>query len=80
MTRSNPAESLSQMRKMKKCPNCLTYIALDDKKCPACKSRVGKIGTDGIAKRPVDWMSYFRAILMWVILGLYMWWAFFREK
>ena len=80
MTTSNSAESQSPMRKMKKCPNCLTYIPLDDKKCPACKSKVGKIGADGIAKRPVEWMSYFRAILLWVIFCLYMWWAFLREK
>jgi len=80
MTKSNPAESKALARKMKKCPNCLTYISLDDEKCPACKSRVGKIGKDGIAKRPVNWTSYIRAMLLWVIFGLYIWWAFFREK
>ncbi|MFC1515407.1 hypothetical protein ACFL7E_01465 [Thermodesulfobacteriota bacterium] len=43
-------------------------------------NQFGNIGKDGIAKKPVDWMSYIRAILMWAIFGLYMWWAFLREK
>ena len=80
MATPNDAESKSPTRKMKKCPNCFTYIQLDEKKCPACQSKVGNIGKDGIAKKPVDWMSYFRAVLMWTIFGLYMWWAFLREK
>ena len=80
MENSNDADGKSPLRKMKKCPECFTYIAIDDKVCHSCKAKVGKIGKDGIALRPINWMSYIRALMMWVIFGLYIWWAFLREK
>ena len=80
MSASNTAGRQALSRKMKKCPECFTLVPVDDKVCTACNSKIGKIGADGVAKRPVDWMSYVKAILMWVLFCVYIWWAFLQEK
>jgi hypothetical protein len=65
---------------MKKCPECFTYLQLDDKVCFACHTKVGKMDKNGIAARPVDFLAYMRCLLMWAIFFLYIWWAFLRDK
>ena len=66
---------------MKKCPFCFTHLAIDDEVCTACRKSVGKkVDKYGFAKKAVDWSSYFRALSMWLILGLYLWWTFLRNK
>jgi len=69
-----------QSQKLKKCPECFAYLPIDAQVCVSCKKKVGKIDKHGIAKKPVDWMSYVRCLLMWCLFCLYMWWAFLRDK
>ncbi|MCD6184605.1 MAG: hypothetical protein J7K84_02255 [Deltaproteobacteria bacterium] len=61
----------------KKCPDCLTILPLDAKKCTACGKKVGEIDKTGFAKRPINWMSYVISFLAWVAFCFYIWWAFF---
>jgi hypothetical protein len=65
---------------VKKCPECRTYLPLEVKKCTSCGSRVGPVDSHGMAKRPIDWGSYARCLLLWALLGVYLWWAFLKEK
>jgi RNA polymerase subunit RPABC4/transcription elongation factor Spt4 len=61
----------------KKCPECYEYIPLESKVCPFCKVRVGKIGKHGMAERLTNWRAYIICITLWIILGIYVKWAFF---
>jgi hypothetical protein len=62
----------------KKCPSCYAYIALDAQKCPHCKAKVGMVDKHGMASKRVDWRSYIICILAWIVLGVYVWFAFLR--
>ena len=64
----------------KKCPECFTFLPREAKVCHSCNIKVGEAQKDGIAKRPVDWMSYVTAILAAIIFGVFVWWSFFRSK
>jgi len=77
-TKHNNNEAYSS--RMKKCPECFTYLPIDAEVCVSCKIKVGKLGKHGLAQKPVDWLSYVRCLSMWVIFGLYMWWVFLRDK
>jgi phage FluMu protein Com len=62
----------------KKCPECLTPMPLNANRCTACNQRLGEINKIGIAKRPVDWLSYVYAIAAVGALGYFTYWLFFR--
>jgi len=63
-------KSKAQSQRMKKCPVCFTYLPID-----------AEISDKyGFAKKSVDWISYIRALSMWIILGLYLWWTFLKNK
>lgn len=79
MESSNDVRGKGVDRSIKKCPECHAYMPLEAKKCPECHKRVGSAGRDGIAKKAIDWSSYFTCLLVWVLLGVYLWWAFFRK-
>ena len=64
----------------KRCPECFNYVSLETKKCPKCKTRLGKVEKFGMAKRTVDWTAYVIALVAIVGFGLYIWWAFLREQ
>jgi len=80
MTAFDDDKGKKELRSVKKCPECRMYLPLEVKKCTSCGSRVGPIGRDGIAKRPIDWGAYARCLLLWILLSVYLWWAFLREK
>ena len=63
----------------KRCPECFTKLPLKATKCPACNQKVQEVGKFGIAKKPVNWIGYITAIGLWVGLGFYVWWAFFKS-
>jgi hypothetical protein len=66
-------KSKGPSQRLKKCPFCFTYLAIDAETCTACRKRVGeKMDRFGFAKKSVDWSSYIRALSMWIILGLYL--------
>lgn len=74
-------KSKGQPQRLKKCPVCFTYLPIDAEICTACRKKVGKkIDKYGFAKKSVDWVSYIRAFSMWIILGLYLWWTFLKDK
>lgn len=64
---------------IKKCPECLAQLALDTDICFSCKQKVGGVDRYGKAKKPVDWKAYTICVLAWTFLGVYVWWAFFRQ-
>jgi len=57
----------------KKCYECFEHMKLDAVECPACKSRVGPVDRNGIAKKPVDWTSYVVFLVAFVVLVLFVW-------
>lgn len=61
----------------KKCHECYEYVPLDAKVCPFCKAKLGKIGDHGMAEKLTDWKGYIICIVLWVILVVYVKWAFF---
>lgn len=61
----------------KKCPECYSYIPLNTRVCPACKTRLGDLGKHGMAERLINWKSYIICIVLWVIFAAYVKWAFF---
>ena len=63
----------------KKCPECYEFMALDAKICPACKIKVRKMDSTGMARRATDWKAYLIAFFAILIFILYIWWAFFKE-
>ncbi len=60
----------------KRCPECFTSLPLDAKECFVCHTRVGKVDTDGKAKRAPDWIAYIVCILSWAVFFIYIKWAF----
>ena len=63
----------------KKCPYCSEHLPLDARICSSCKKKVGKVELHGMAKKTIDWRAYTLAIISWIALCVYIWWAFFRE-
>ena len=63
----------------KRCPECYAYAPLQAKRCPDCNIRLGEVDRHGMAKRTVNWSSYFSAALAIGALAAYFWWAFFRK-
>jgi len=63
----------------KKCPECFTHLPLNAKKCTVCNTLVSDVNRHGMAKRPIDWRAYTICFLSWLVLGLYIWWAFLRD-
>jgi hypothetical protein len=64
----------------KKCPECLVYLARDDKVCFSCGTKVKEADSMGIAKRYVNWKAYLYSLVTAVAFGLYVWWAFFKPE
>ena len=60
----------------KKCYECFEHMKLDAIECPFCKSRVGPVDRDGIAKKPVDWISYVVFLVALAALALFVWKVF----
>ncbi|MFH2218532.1 MAG: hypothetical protein ABII68_02580, partial [Pseudomonadota bacterium] len=48
----------SQKYDTKRCPECRTHLPAAATKCTACGQKVGEATPSGIAKKPVDWVSY----------------------
>ena len=61
----------------KKCPECYTYIPIDAKVCPSCKTRVGKVTKGGMAARPTNWKTNVLCLIAWIVFALYIRYAFF---
>lgn len=61
----------------KKCPECYAYVPAEAKVCPSCKKRIGKRMAHGMADKPINWKAYIVCALAWLILILYLKWAFF---
>lgn len=64
----------------KRCPECMKYVSLETKKCPTCKTKLGKVQPHGFAKRTVDWTGYTIAIIAILAFGIYLYWAFMIDK
>jgi uncharacterized protein (DUF983 family) len=62
----------------KKCPYCSSYVKLHADRCDACNRRIGPANAYGIAKKPVNIVSYVVAIVAVGGLAAYMIWAFVK--
>jgi ribosomal protein L40E len=60
----------------KKCPECYGYMPLEADRCPSCKTRVGPIGSHGMAQRRTNWRAYIIALIAWILFAVYIKWAF----
>lgn len=61
----------------KKCYECLTHIPLAATVCNVCKSKVGEVDRNGIAKKPIDWKAYLGFIVAAGLLAGFIWKVFF---
>ncbi len=77
MSKPGPDKNDNPAHATKKCPYCYTHLSLDAKICFSCKRKVGKVEKHGMAKIPVDWISYIVCLIAWLGFFLYIWWAFF---
>ena len=77
MTKRAPAKKEGPGHVTKKCPECYAYIPLGAEVCPSCKTRVGKVGDHGMAERLTNWKAYIICALAWLVLLIYLKWAFF---
>ena len=66
-------EKVDKIFSTKKCYECFEHLALDAVECPSCKSRVGPVDRNGIAKKPVDWISYVIFVVAFAALVLFVW-------
>ena len=58
---------------VKKCPYCNSYVKVDARQCNECDAKLGPVGRDGIAQKPVDWKAYTVCIISWLGLFFYFW-------
>ena len=63
----------------KKCPDCFNHLPMSATKCTACGAKVGHGTKHGLAQRPTDWRAYAVCLLSWLVLAIYVWWAFLRK-
>jgi hypothetical protein len=61
----------------KKCPECYTYVPLKAQVCHSCKTRLGEVGPNGMARRLTNWKAYVICIVAWLVFAVYVKWAFF---
>lgn len=64
-------------RPYKQCPDCLAKMPVKAGRCPECGVRVGAMGTDGKAKKPVDWKGYIISAILFLVFFWFVKWAFF---
>lgn len=62
----------------KRCPECLSNIPIHVGECPECQQKVGPPDKRGVATKPVNWTGYLSAAILWIVFGVFMWWAFFK--
>jgi len=66
-------EKVEKVFSIKKCYECFEHLALDAVECSACKSRVGPVDRNGIAKKPTDWVSYVVFLVAFTALAFFVW-------
>ncbi len=74
----NEAGNKKKIFATKKCPYCSTYVKIDADRCDACKRRIGPANQYGVAKKPVNVVSYLVAIAAIAAVVGYFVWAFGR--
>ena len=63
----------------KKCPECYSYLLMQANECDVCETQVRIADNGGLAKKPINWMSYFHCFLAWLSLTLFVWLCFFTK-
>lgn len=64
--------------KHKRCPECFAILKLDETRCAACKTKVGKVDHVGIAKRPFNWKAYLTFLVALAAFAGYIWKIFLK--
>jgi len=63
----------------KRCPECFTNLPVEAERCTSCNQKVGEVTAHGLAKKPVDWSSYLKAILAIGGFFVFVWWLFLKR-
>ena len=63
----------------KKCPECHAHLHVEVKKCYFCGNKVRRANKWGIAKRPINWLSYLNCLMAWAVFFFFLWWSFFPD-
>lgn len=58
---------------IKKCPECFTVLGLYATECFNCGQKVEEPDERGIAKKPVDYKAYSKAVISWLVLFAFIW-------
>lgn len=74
MTQASPALTHA----LKRCPECSAPNPVANQRCTSCNQVLGSPDKNGIARRPVSWVNYIKAIFWMGIFTSFMWWAFFK--
>ncbi len=61
----------------KRCPGCFGNLPIDAGECNDCGEKVGKREENGLAGKVFAWKANLVCLISWIVLGLYIWWAFF---
>jgi len=72
----NPATS----SKTKRCPECSVYIPIEATRCPDCHKRVGPADKHGVGRKAVNYRAYAEMVIAFVVLGVFVWWVFLKDK
>jgi methionyl-tRNA synthetase len=78
MSRNDGAGKKKARFTTKKCPYCSTYVKHDADRCEACKRRIGPPNEYGVAKKPVNVVSYLTALGAVAAMVAYFFWAFVK--
>lgn len=63
---------------VKRCPECSSPNPIANRRCTTCQQVLGPPDKYGIARRPVAWGNYFKALFWIGALSWYAWWAFLK--
>ena len=64
----------------KRCPECSVHMPIDATRCTDCGKRVGPVDKHGVAQKAINYRAYAEMVLAFVVLGLFVWWFFLKDK
>jgi hypothetical protein len=55
-------------------------MPIDATRCTDCGKRVGPVDKHGVAQKAINYRAYAEMVLAFVVLGLFVWWFFLKDK
>ena len=76
-----PSGGASSRHSIKKCPECYVYVPVNETRCPSCKTKLAGVDPKtGLAKKPVDWMSYLMSAATIALLAGFLYYVYTKVK